>query len=75
MAGQCLGGIESATVIVFVLTPDSLASTVCGEEVQRATELNKRIIPVLRRSVDGLEIPPPLSRPNWIYARPEDTST
>jgi WD40 repeat protein len=55
-----------------VLTPDSLASTVCGEEVQRATELNKRIIPVLRRSVDGLEIPPPLSRPNWIYARPED---
>ena len=65
-------GIESATVMVFVLTPDSLASTVCGEELQRAEELNKRIIPVLRRSVDGLQVPPSLERPNWILARPED---
>lgn len=65
-------GIESATVVVFVLTPDSLASDVCDEELQRATELNKRIIPVLRRSVDGLLVPPVLARPNWILARPED---
>jgi hypothetical protein len=35
-------GIDSATVMVFVLTPDSLASSVCGEELQRADELNKR---------------------------------
>ena len=40
--------------MMFVLTPDSLASTVCGEELQHAVELNKRIIPVLRRPVDGL---------------------
>ena len=64
--------IEAATAIVFVLTPDSLASRVCAEELQRAAELNKRIIPVLRRSVDGLPIPPPLERPNWIFARAED---
>ena len=65
-------GIESAKVVAFVLTPDSLASKVCGEELQRADELNKRIIPVLRRSVDGLEVPPALARPNWILARTED---
>jgi WD40 repeat protein len=65
-------GIESAKVVVFVLTPDSLASEVCGEELRRADELNKRIIPVLRRSVDDLPIPPPLARPNWILARAED---
>jgi WD40 repeat protein len=65
-------GIESAKVLVFVLTPDSLASSVCGEELQRADELNKRIIPVLRGSVEGLSVPPPLARPNWILARPED---
>jgi len=65
-------GIESAKVVVFVLTPDSLASTVCGEELQRADELNKRIVPVLRRPVDGLPVPPPLERPNWILARPND---
>jgi WD40 repeat protein len=65
-------GIESAKVVAFVLTPDSLASKVCGEELQRADELNKRIIPVLRRSVDGLQVPPALARPNWILARAED---
>ena len=58
--------------MVFVLTPDSLASTVCGEELQHAEELNKRIMPVLRRSVDGLPVPAPLERPNWVLARPED---
>ena len=40
--------------------------------MQRADELNKRIIPVLRRSVDGLPIPDALERPNWVFARPED---
>jgi WD40 repeat protein len=65
-------GIESATVMVFVLTPDSLASRVCGEELAHAGELNKRIIPVLRRSVDGLPLPPALARPNWILARADD---
>jgi TIR domain len=34
-------GIDSATVMVFVLTPDSLASSACGEELQWADELNK----------------------------------
>jgi WD40 repeat protein len=65
-------GIESATVIVFVLTPDSLASKVCGEELQRAVELNKRIIPVLRREVDDLTVPPALGKPNWVYGREQD---
>jgi WD40 repeat protein len=65
-------GIESAKVVVFVLTPDSLASSVCGEELQRAVDLNKRIVPVMRRPVDGLEIPPALERPNWIHVRADD---
>ena len=65
-------GIESAKVVVFVLSPDSLASTVCGEELERAVELNKRIVPVLRRPVDGLAVPAALERPNWIWARPAD---
>ena len=47
------------------------------ERVQRggsahAIDLNKRIVPVLRRPVDGLRIPPALERPNWVYSRPED---
>ena len=65
-------GIEAAKAMVFVLTPDSLASTVCAEELAHATALNKRVIPVLRRSVDGLPMPDALARPNWIHARDED---
>jgi WD40 repeat protein len=65
-------GIESAKAVVFVLSPDSLRSSVCGQELQRAQELNKRIVPVLRRPVDDESVPPALARPNWIFARPED---
>ena len=65
-------GIEGAKVMVFVLTPDSLASGVCGEELERAIELNKRIIPLLRRTVDDSVVPPALARPNWIPTRADD---
>lgn len=34
-------GIESAKVMIFVPTPDSVASKVCGRELQRAVDLNK----------------------------------
>ena len=65
-------GIEASRVVVFVVSPDSLQSRVCGEELAQAVALNKRVIPVLRRPVDGLEIPDALARPNWIFAREED---
>jgi WD40 repeat protein len=65
-------GIEAAKVVVFVLTPDSLASTVCGEELAEAERLNKRIVPLLHRSVKGLPIPEAISKPNWVNGRPED---
>ena len=65
-------GIEAARVVVFVLSPDSLASQVCGEELAHAEALNKRVIPVLRRPVDDLPVPDALARPNWILARDED---
>ena len=65
-------GIEAAKVVVLVLSPDLLASVVCGEELERAVALNKRIVPVLRRPVDGLAVPPAVEAPNWIYAREED---
>src|SRR4051812_20367156 len=40
-------GIEAARAFVFVLSPESLASRVCGEELARAVAANKRLIPVL----------------------------
>jgi WD40 repeat protein len=65
-------GIEASKAVIFVLTPESLASRVCGEELAHAEALNKRLIPVLHRPVDGLNVPAALERPNWILARDTD---
>lgn len=69
---RVLSGVAAANAMVFVLSPDSLASPVCAEELARAVALNKRIIPVLRRDADGVVLPEALSRANWVYLRDED---
>lgn len=44
--------IAACEVMVFIVTPDSAASPVCDDEIAYARGLGKRIIAVLRRSVD-----------------------
>src|SRR5262245_33224271 len=44
--------ILSADSIVFLLSPDSVNSDMCEWEVARATQLSKRILPVVCRPVD-----------------------
>src|SRR5262245_24164996 len=41
--------IVSADAVLFLLTPNSAASTVCGWEIQEASRLGKRLIPILHR--------------------------
>ena len=43
-------GIEAADAFVFVISPDSVVSPECAEELKRATGLGKRLVPVLYRS-------------------------
>ncbi|MGH2941218.1 MAG: TIR domain-containing protein [Solirubrobacteraceae bacterium] len=69
---RVLAGVAAANALIFVLSPDSLASPVCAEELARAVELNKRMIPVLRRDIAGAPLPPELARSNWVYLREED---
>jgi hypothetical protein len=38
--------IEGADAFVFVISPDSVASAFCEQEVQHAADLNKRIVPI-----------------------------
>ena len=63
-------GIESADTFVFVMTPDSIRSKVCFDEVEFAVNCNKRIIPVLRREIedeaDQQRMHPALRRHNWL---------
>jgi len=48
--------IESADTFVLVVSPDSLISEVVNQEIKHAIELNKRIIPLIRRDVNPREL-------------------
>jgi WD40 repeat protein len=58
--------IEDADGFVFVLSPDSVGSEVCGRELAHAAGNNKRIIPILAREVDPKLVPEPAGRHQWI---------
>ncbi|MEM6252337.1 MAG: TIR domain-containing protein [Cyanobacteria bacterium P01_D01_bin.156] len=45
-------GIEEASRMVYLISPDSLTSQYCQQELNYARQLNKQIIPLLMRPVD-----------------------
>ncbi len=58
--------IEGSDAFVFVISPDSVASPYCEQEVAHAAELNKRIVPVNLRPVPDAQIPAEIRFRNWI---------
>jgi len=64
-------GIESANAFVFVISPASVNSRVCREEIEHAVANNKRIIPLLYEPVDDPalmeKMHPTISATNWIF--------
>src|SRR5262249_27890117 len=46
--------IREADAVVFVLSSSSARSEICDWEVEEATRLNKRILPVIFRSLEGV---------------------
>jgi WD40 repeat protein len=58
--------IEQSDGFVFVITPSSVDSPYCENEVDYARELQKRIVPVLRTPVPDSELPPEIRDRNWI---------
>jgi predicted ArsR family transcriptional regulator len=65
-------GIELADTFLFVLSPDSVASKVCGQEIEEALKRNKRLVPLVFEEVPPEQVHPELARLNWIFLRPED---
>src|SRR5689334_6364321 len=54
-----LGGlIRDADTVVFVLSRSSARSEICKWEVEEASRLGKRIIPVACGPLDGAGVPP-----------------
>jgi WD40 repeat protein len=58
--------ISSADAVVFVLSPESLRSDVCRQELDFALEQNKHVVPLLRRELGDLAVPGALGAHNWI---------
>lgn len=64
--------IEGADAFLFVISPESVASRYCEQEVQHASELNKRIVPVSLHPVPAEEVPAEIRYRNWIPATESD---
>ena len=59
--------IARADTVVFVLSPDAVASDVASKEVAHAASLNKRFAPIVCRRVDDQQVPEALRRLNYIF--------
>ncbi len=69
---QIQKGIEAADSFLFLLSPDSITSQVCRQEIEHAIMNGKRLIPLLVREVSAAEVHPNLKKLNWIFFREQD---
>ena len=65
-------GIEACKAFIFVLSPASLASEHCRQELDDAVALHKLIIPVRYREVDEQQVPAALSDSAWVLLGDRD---
>src|SRR5215813_13398756 len=72
---QIFRGIESADAFIFMISPDSIASEVCLQEVRHAAKNNRRIIPVVLRRVEPKDTNDIIRKLNWIFILGDDDFT
>ena len=65
-------GIEEADVFLFLISPDSAQSKICGQEIDTAVKNGKRLIPLVVRDIPSEDTPVPLRHLNWIFFREND---
>ena len=58
--------VEGSNAFVLVISPDSIASSFCDQEVDHALEHHKQIVPLVYRPVADDELPEPIRVRNWI---------
>ncbi len=63
---EIYNGIEACENFVFVISPDSVKSPYCEDEVKFAAQLGKRIITILYRATETFDIPMELLNIQWI---------
>ena len=65
-------GIEESDAFLFLISPDSAESKVCGQEIDHAVKNGKRLIPIVIREADTNEVHSKLKSLNWIFFREAD---
>ncbi len=63
---EIFAAIEAADNFLFVISPDSVKSSMCGQEVSHAVANNKRLITILYHSVEPKALHPTLAEIQWI---------
>ena len=58
-------GIETSNFFLFMLSPRSVKSQYCADEVEYAAKLNKRMVTVLHRPVETKDLHPELAKVQW----------
>ena len=65
--------IQTHDAFIFVMSPDSLKSKVCADELELGIKLNKKLIPVLfREPQKDQSMHEKLAATNWVYMREGD---
>ena len=65
--------IQTHDAFIFVISPDSIKSKVCLQELELGLNLNKKLIPVLHREPQkGQVLHEKLAATNWVYLRKQD---
>lgn len=64
--------IQSNDAFLFVISPDSLKSKVCTDELELGLKLNKKLIPILyREPTKTSTMHEKIASTNWVYLRDE----
>jgi len=65
--------IKSHDTFIFVISPDSLKSKVCADELELSLNYNRKLIPILYRNpAKGSAMHEKLASTNWVYLRDQD---
>ncbi|MBD2059564.1 toll/interleukin-1 receptor domain-containing protein [Oculatella sp. FACHB-28] len=68
-------GIESTNTFVFIISPASVQSKVCRQEIDHAVFNHKRLLPIVwREGFEQEQVHPALRRHNWLFFRESDDS-
>jgi WD40 repeat protein len=69
------GAIEASDTFVFIMSPASVASSVCAQEVAHAARHGKRLAVIVHRAVDDETVKerlPGLMTPQWFFLWADD---